>query len=341
MSGSSSMDAPFRRGDAVQHHALWVAEHVLGARWPEVGGMRERVRRRQLASLEGTEGRLEPIPRAEGADAETFVRTYLRENRPVLFEGAAKSWPAVGRWTPEFFAGRYGSDPIRLLQMAPEDYGHQRYDGIDTTLGEALARLAEGNRAYVRFIPLLMNYPELQHDLDLGWLRARRGPLSPPGNFHLFIGGAKTETATHAAVSTNLFVQIHGKKRWKIYAPSWAPVFDPPMERAMYFSSAFDPDAPDYERFPAARHLRGYEVELSPGDVLFVPPFWWHKVANPTVSIGVGFRWFPLGPCFRASPVQWMLTYMSVNPPLWVGLQHKLDFTKIYTSRRGRMDRTP
>ena len=61
----------------------------------------------------------------------------------------------------------------------------------------------------------------------------------------------------------------------------------------MYFVSSFDPARPDYDAFPAARGLQGLQVELHPGDVLYNPPFWWHKVDNPTVSIGVGFRWFP------------------------------------------------
>lgn len=327
----ASMDAPWGAVDDAKYKALWVAEHLFGRR---AAGARERVRRRQIASLADKKGVLLPFPRANAtADPEEFVRTYLRNNQPVLFKGAAKDWPAVKKWSPAFFGERYGKDPIRLLHMAPDDAGKQRYDGVDTTLGDAVARLSEGNRAYIRFIPILNDYPELQADLDMKWLRARRGPLSPPGNMHLFMGGAGTETGTHAAISTNLFIQVHGKKRWKIYAPSWTPVFAPPMERAMYFSTSFDPDRPDYDRYPGARHLVGYEVELEPGDVMFVPPFWWHKVANPTVSIGVGFRWFPPGPCFRASPVQWLLTYMSINPPFWVGLQHKLDFTKIYTTR--------
>ena len=38
----------------------------------------------------------------------------------------------------------------------------------------------------------------------------------------------------------------------------------------MYFSSAWDPDHPDYQRFPLCRHLRTYTVELEPGDVLFI-----------------------------------------------------------------------
>jgi hypothetical protein len=331
-----SMHAPFSRRDQRRFNAFWLMEHCVGGRMTErlVGERRRRVRADQLTALEGHDGALLPVPRVRNQDVATFLRDHLAAEQPVVLEGAAAHWPCMDRWTPEFFSQRFGDEPIRLLQMGPEDTGAGRYESVETILSDALQRLEEGNRAYCRFLPTLMEYPEMQADLDMAWLRARRGTLSTGGNLHLFIGGAGTSTGLHSAVSTNLFVQVLGKKRWTLYSPSWTPLLEPPMDRAMYFWSTFDPEAPDYDAFPACRHLRGYEVELGPGDVLFNPPFWWHKVSNPTMSIGVGFRWFPPGPCYRASPIQWLLTYLSVNPPLWAGLRHKLDFTKIFVDRR-------
>lgn len=297
-----------------------------------LGGVREAVDARLAASTEGLTGERRPVARWRGS-ADAFVAEVLPRGEPVVLEGAARDWPAVQRWSPAFFAERLGAEPVRLLHMDPEDAGSGRHDGVDTTMGEALARLQEGNSAYLRFIPALMQYPDLQAMLDVAWLRARRGPLSPPGNLHLFIGGAGTDTGLHSAVPANLFVQVHGRKHWVLYPPSASPLFRPPMERAMYFASRFDPDRPDPVAFPEACRLTGLEVELEPGDVLYNPPFWWHKVSNPTVSIGVGFRWFPPHRCFQASPTQWLLTYLSVNPPFWEGARLGLDFTKIFTTR--------
>lgn len=285
------------------------------------------------AALADVEGATVPIPRIADPGPEAFLRDYLPTGQPVVLEGAGKDWACM-KWSPDWFAAHYGDEPIRLLQMAPEEIEDGKYYApTETTLGDAMRRLEEGNRAYCRFLPILMERPELQGDLRMDWFRARRGPWSNAGNLHLFIGGAKTATATHAAVSANLFMQIHGVKRWKIYSPEWSPVFKPPMERSMYFTSTFDPDEPDFDAYPEARHLRGYDIELHPGDVLFNPPFWWHKVSNPTVSVGIGFRWFPPGLCYRASPTQWLLTYLSINPPFWVGARYKLDFTRIFSAR--------
>jgi len=330
----TSLDPPFPRRARRVRNALWVSDHVLGRRLTHrlLGSVRDRTDTTMADAVAGLLGRRHPVPDYTGSP-EAFVSEVLPRGEPVVLRGAAARWPAVRQWTPAFFARTLGDEPVRLLHMNPEDAGSGRTDGVDTTIGEALARLDEGNAAYLRFVPALVQRPDLRDMLDVPWLSAHRGPLSPPGNLHLFIGGAGTDTGLHSAVPANLFVQVHGRKRWVIYPPSASPAFRPPMERAMYFASRFDPDAPDADAFPEASALPAYEVELGPGDVLYNPPFWWHKVSNPTVSIGVGFRWFPPHLCFRASPTQWLLTYLSVNPPFWVGAQLGLDFTKIFTTR--------
>ena len=39
-----------------------------------------------------------------------------------------------------------------------------------------------------------------------------------------------------------------------------------------------DKGLPDYEKFPALRNARGYDVELQPGDTLFMPAGYWHHM---------------------------------------------------------------
>ena len=38
-----------------------------------------------------------------------------------------------------------------------------------------------------------------------------------------------------------------------------------------------DFDNPDYEKFPKFRDVKGFEAVLGPGDVLYLPMYWWVK----------------------------------------------------------------
>ena len=51
-----------------------------------------------------------------------------------------------------------------------------------------------------------------------------------------------------------------------------------------------DFETPDLERFPALARARGLETTLEPGDVLWLPSFYWHYVrqldeGSPNLSV--------------------------------------------------------
>ena len=56
----------------------------------------------------------------------------------------------------------------------------------------------------------------------------------------------------------------------------------------------FDPDEPDFDRYPLAREAmrQAAVAELEPGDAIFIPHMWWHHVRSlDPVSILVNYWW--------------------------------------------------
>lgn len=43
------------------------------------------------------------------------------------------------------------------------------------------------------------------------------------------------------------------------------------------WTSQVDFDNPDYERFPNFQNVVGYETVVGPGDVLYIPMYWWGR----------------------------------------------------------------
>jgi lysine-specific demethylase 8 len=52
-----------------------------------------------------------------------------------------------------------------------------------------------------------------------------------------------------------------------------------------------DVRAPDADRFPAFAEVPYVDVVLEPGDMLYVPPRWWHYVQSMDRSCSVSFWW--------------------------------------------------
>ena len=46
------------------------------------------------------------------------------------------------------------------------------------------------------------------------------------------------------------------------------------------FSLKLDFENPDLNRFPRFSGIRGMEVALEPGEVLYIPNYWWHYIES-------------------------------------------------------------
>jgi hypothetical protein len=315
-------------------NALWLMDHVVGREATDrvLPGVRGRVERRIGEQLAVCTGRTVALERRADLDRDTFLREYVATDTPVVLAGAARDWRATRTWDFPFFIREHGELPVQLMNAALGEEARER-GGELRPLGGILEDALAGSPVYPRFVPLLITNPELLDDLDRDWLFSLRGPTGAGLGLQLFIGGPGTSTALHCAIGSNLFVQVHGRKRWHLASTAWSAALRVELERSPYFFSHLDLEHPDPERFPWARHATVWTTELDAGDVMYVPPFFWHQVRNPTRSIGVGFRWYDPLAMLRSSATLTALTLMASNPDIVTAARLKGDFSKIFAGR--------
>ena len=63
-----------------------------------------------------------------------------------------------------------------------------------------------------------------------------------------------------------------------------------PWSRLPQVSRA-DAEAPDDDRFPRLRAARRFTAVVEPGEVLYIPPLWWHQLRSLSFSISVNTWW--------------------------------------------------
>lgn len=56
-------------------------------------------------------------------------------------------------------------------------------------------------------------------------------------------------------------------------------------------ASKVDLDNPDYMKFPLAENLPFLDCILEEGEMLYIPPKWWHYVRSLSLSFSVSFWW--------------------------------------------------
>ncbi|KAL1530629.1 hypothetical protein AB1Y20_001529 [Prymnesium parvum] len=133
------------------------------------------------------------------------------------------------------------------------------------------------------------------------------GRMGPWMSTVLFVGGdaaASARTLLHYDQVDNLYLQVSGRKTFIIFDPTQTPLLYPfPVHHPHDRSAQVDLSSNNQADFPKFERARGSTVTLNPGDVLFLPAYWWHEVvtepAPPGVmTVSVNF-WFSIMPALR------------------------------------------
>jgi hypoxia-inducible factor 1-alpha inhibitor (HIF hydroxylase) len=99
---------------------------------------------------------------------------------------------------------------------------------------------------------------------------------------------------THFDQDRNVFVQLYGEKLFTLFPPSSSDdLYMFPRLHPLWHKSQVHFDEPDLDKFPNYRRAEAFEAHLYPGDVLYIPPYWWHHVESLTASISVS-QWSKL-----------------------------------------------
>ena len=102
---------------------------------------------------------------------------------------------------------------------------------------------------------------------------------APIKTCQLWAGHGGGSTPCHFDSLCNFLAQLSGRKHVLLFPPSQSfRLYPYPVGHAMDNFALFDPEEPDAARFPAALDARGLATTLLPGDVLWLPRFYWHHV---------------------------------------------------------------
>lgn len=263
---------------------------------------------------------LYPAPQRRGPGEVRALAGKFHAGLPAVFSGQASSWAAMA-WSPRFFAKNYGDATCRLMtDYGLADFG-RRNEYREIPMRDFVAGMKRG-KSYLRFSALVAERAELMSSLDTAWLRRFRRWDSLSEAFHLFIGGRGTFTRLHAEMEISLFIQCSGQKKWRLFAPNDYTQLYPSFRGRTHFVTEFD--AWPGGEFPLLHGATCYEVILNAGDVLYLPPFWWHYAENLTDSVGVSYRFNAPTLALLTAPFLTAMRLMSYRPSVFYTLYHAL-----------------
>lgn len=220
------------------------------------------------------------IERRRDLSPAEFVAEYRKPLRPVVLEGMVDGWPAR-RWSFAELARRCGS-----ARVVVDSYNSRR--ARETTFAEfvdllAANRAAGGEPIYLQEWLYRKDCPFLAEDmpeLPIAQYDFRRNLYGEAisTNHQLWIGQAGATTRLHqdSYMIDVMHMQLVGEKHWCVMSPRAALAHRPSDDELDFAALVADPET------------RMMTCVLKPGDVLYLPALWWHRVELVSDSIGLG-----------------------------------------------------
>lgn len=145
---------------------------------------------------------------------------------------------------------------------------------------------------------IFRRYPQLLNDFPLDTLHAAFGKghfaprrlgttLTVPLFWARGRSDASVRTDLHCEPIANLAFQFRGERNWTLVDPAYSKALHPAVssDGRAYFRSRLDPSH-------GLNFSPRFSVVTRPGDVLFVPSFWWHRVDYVPDSTSIGASLF-------------------------------------------------
>ncbi|GAB2287021.1 Lysine-specific demethylase jmj30 [Dionaea muscipula] len=232
------------------------------------------------------------VKKQSALSLEGFLRDYFLSGTPVIICDSMDYWPARTKWGDVNYLKKvagYRTVPVEV----GKNYLCQEWKQELITFSEFLDRIQSPDSVatptYLAQHPLFDQIKELRKDVLIpDYCCAGGGELR---SLNAWFGPAGTVTPLHHDPHHNILAQVVGKKYVRLYPAFLSEELYPHDETMLCNSSQVDLDNVDEEAFPKVWNLEFHDCILDEGEMLYIPPKWWHYVRSLTPSFSVSFWW--------------------------------------------------
>ena len=238
---------------------------------------------------------LKDVETFDDISSATFLEKYKKPELPVVMKNLTKEWKAKKLWSLEYFEALAGDKEVKLYGTKSSRDKKMLYDEQTTMPLKVYFELLRSGENDLRmfFFEILKEIPSLKDDFafpEIGLKFFKKLPT-------MFFGGKGASVQMHFDIDyADIFLcHFGGNKRVILFSPDQTPnMYHVPYS----FSSLYGVNyvQPDYEKHPALKELSGYETLLKHGDVLYIPPGWWHYIEYEDIGYSMALRALPRRP---------------------------------------------
>ncbi|XP_076628937.1 bifunctional peptidase and arginyl-hydroxylase JMJD5 [Colletes latitarsis] len=225
---------------------------------------------------------------------ELFYKEIFMPKIPALLKGCIKHWKALERWQDLNYLSKVAGNrtvPIEIgSRYTNEDWTQQLVSFTEFLQKHILKK--DNGVGYLAQHQLFEQIPELKDDFTIpDYCSFTDNNEVETPDINAWFGPSGTVSPLHFDPKNNFLCQVFGYKRVILYHPKDSSNLYPYGTRLLNNTAQVDPLNPNYEKWPDFIKAKGLVGYLKPGEMLYIPPKWWHHVTSLTPSFSISFWW--------------------------------------------------
>ncbi|CAB4378861.1 uncharacterized protein OCT59_004374 [Rhizophagus irregularis] len=252
-----------------------------------------------------------PIPKLSSPSLATFTsHVNTLSPKPIILTSCLSHWPALSTnpWADfDYLLSVTGKErivPVEIGAKYTDNSWTQKLMNFEEFVEKWIKNPTnDGDIAYLAQHDLFAQIPRLKEDIIIPdycfvdtkpyFISCNHVQYTPPSDviINAWFGPQGTISPMHTDPYHNLLAQIVGNKYIRLYAPSeTSKVYPFEQDGFLGNTSQVEIETPDLERFPLFASANYLDCVLEPGDMLYIPPGWWHYVRSLTISFSLVFE---------------------------------------------------
>nr|XP_039258975.1 bifunctional peptidase and arginyl-hydroxylase JMJD5-like [Styela clava] len=224
---------------------------------------------------------------------------FMNHALPMVLSDCIDHWPAMAKWNFQYLNNIAGHRlvPVELGAKYTDESWGQKLMTISNFIQKYIFNDDCTSKAYLAQHTLFDQIPLLRNDICIpDYCCISKMPDWDPDTdteINAWFGPGGTVSPCHYDKKHNLLCQVAGRKYVRLYHPSHENALYP-HEGMLNNTSKVDVEKPDDTNFPLFSEMdcnHREECILLPGQMLYIPPGYWHYVRSLDKSFSVSFWW--------------------------------------------------
>lgn len=225
----------------------------------------------------------------------TQFETICYNKNPCVIRQGGKDWNLFKKWSLEYLHERIGDSPVSLCHSKKSYYNFNDTSAngvvfVPMIFSDAAAIICDDTSSgefYLQQTPIHKYFPELLDDLDQpSWIEKKFLNV-----VNLWFGSDGCVSPLHFDLVQNFLIQISGTKKFTLISPQYSDKLYANKEAKFPNISRVDLRNVDYDKYPLLVEVDMLEITIEPGDILYLPAFWWHQVSSAGTNMAVNYWW--------------------------------------------------